>query len=301
MNTTSQTAYLAPLGCEDLLLRELRDVIHVYGRLVLAKGGPQPAYWSQNIWYNPISIAIQSIGDAAKAMRGIQRNWWPYEFQHHRRMRLIQEKLPYIAPKPLDFLAPVPSSPLGSWTLIDENTVLAASNCSSPMPNGEWNFNEDKVNPPSRAYLKLWEFFTRFQVHPQKTELCLDLGASPGGWTWVLSQLAKQVIACDRSPLDDRIMALNNVTFKTQDAFKVKLSDHPDASWVFSDVICYPEKLYEFVKNLLADHPDKKYVFTIKFQGTDHGDVISRFASLPGQVVHLSQNKHELTWFKVLP
>lgn len=294
------TAYLAPLGLSDLLIQELSDIVHVYDRLVLTKGAPQVARWSQNIWFNPRFITIDSISDCAASLRAIQRNWWPYEFQYYGRMRLIQEKLPYISAKPLDFLAQAPSSKLGSWTLIDENTVLAASDCSSPMPNGEWNFNEDKINPPSRAYLKLWEFFTRFQVYPNKSENCLDLGACPGGWTWVLAKLAKQVTAYDRSPLDPRVQALPNVIFKAQDAFKIKLGEYPNYSWVLSDVVCYPEKLYEFVKNLISEFPEKKYVFTIKFQGkANQRDIISKFASLPGQIIHLSQNKHELTWFKI--
>jgi 23S rRNA (cytidine2498-2'-O)-methyltransferase len=296
----NHTAYLAPTGFTRLLIQELSDVVFVYDRLVVAKGAPQVAHWSQNTWYNPRLMPIRSIGHAAESLRAIQRNWWPYEFQYFGRMRLIQDKLPYISAKPLDFLAKPPASKLGSWTLIDENTILAASDCSSPMPNGEWIFREDKINPPSRAYLKLWEFFTRVQVYPHKNESCLDLGACPGGWTWVLAQLAKQVIACDKSPLDSRIMAFPNVVFTTRDAFKIKLAEFPNVSWVFSDVICYPQKLYDFVKVLIEEFPDKKYVFTIKFQGSDsQEEIIRKFSQLPGNIMHLSQNKHELTWFKI--
>lgn len=299
MSELEQTAYLAPRGFENLLIKELKDVVHVYDRLVLAKGAAQRAYWAQNIWYNPKVLSIKSISTAAAALRAIQRNWWPYQFQLHRRMELIQEKLPHISAKPLDFLAAIALPPLGSWTLIDENTLLASSHCESPRPNGEWLFNEDKVNPPSRAYLKLWELFTRFGFYPSKKDICLDLGASPGGWTFVLAKLAHKVIAYDKSPLDERILALPNVTYRAQDAFKVKISEYPHIDWIFSDVICYPAKLYDFIAQLLSEYPDKKYVFTIKFQGADNSDIISRFASLPGQIVHLSQNKHELTWFLV--
>lgn len=294
-STSECYAYLAPKGFEALLSKELKGITTVHGRLMVAS--PKRAFWSQNIWYNQIVVPIQSISHAANTLRAIERNWWPYAFKYFRRTKLIQEKLPYVSAKPLDFLAPIPSAPLGSWMLIDDHTMLYASDCMSPMPNGEWHFNEDKVSPPSRAYLKLWEFFTRFNVYPQKHETVLDLGASPGGWTWVLAKLANCVIAYDRSPLDAKIMALNNVIFKARDAFKVKLADHPEISWVFSDVICFPEKLFDFVSGLLALFPNLNYVITIKFQGSDHGDVVSRFAALPGDLVHLSHNKHELTWF----
>lgn len=299
MHKSIQTAYLAPLGCEKLLLNELKDITHVHGRLLLAKGPPQVVSWTQNIWYDPSFITIKSISDAARILRSIQRNWWAYSFLHHRRMKLIEEKLPHVSAKALNFLDPVPQAPLGSWTLIDENTMLAAGHCESPMPHGEWNFCEDKINPPSRAYLKLWELFTRFGCHPGREDICLDLGASPGGWTFVLAQCAKAVIAFDRSPLDPRISACANVSFEAKDAFKIKLSDYPQASWIFSDVVCYPDKLFSFVSNLVREYPEKRYVFTIKFQGSEHGEIISRFRTLPGHITHLSHNKHELTWFKV--
>lgn len=297
--TILQTAYLAPRGLEGLLLAELKNVAAVYDRLIIAEGAPQDVYWVQNIWFDPQIITIQSISNATQALRTLQRNWWPYEFKNFRRMRLIQQKLPYISAKALDFLGTIPSAPLGSWTLIDTTTLLASPHCSSPMPHGEWRFNEDKINPPSRAYLKLWEFFTRFRSYPTKHDTCIDLGASPGGWTWVLAQLAKKVISFDRSPLDARLHELKNIEFNNHDAFKVNLAEYPEASWIFSDVICYPEKLFEFVKNLLEKFPDKKYVFTIKFQGDDNKNIIEKFASLPGKIIHLSQNKHELTWYKI--
>jgi 23S rRNA (cytidine2498-2'-O)-methyltransferase len=83
-----------------------------------------------------------------------------YSFAFHRRAALISEKLPRVAAKPIVFGAQAPKAPLGSWTLIDADTILASPHCSSPFPNGEVQFVEDRAAPPSRAYLKLWELFT---------------------------------------------------------------------------------------------------------------------------------------------
>src|SRR5262245_43807736 len=104
-------------------------------------------------------LPIASIGDAAKKLRAIQRNWALYSHAHHRRAALIAAKLPKVSAKPLVFGALAPSAPLGSWTLIAADTLLAAPACSSPFSNGEVNFVEDRT-APSRAYLKLWELFT---------------------------------------------------------------------------------------------------------------------------------------------
>ena len=65
-----------------------------------------------------------------------------------------------------------------------------------PRFGGEYEFQEDKTSPPSRAYLKLWELFTRLGHWPRSGERVLDLGASPGGWTFVLAnQLGANVVA----------------------------------------------------------------------------------------------------------
>lgn len=299
MTTSSQPliAYLAPEGLEACVEADLQNVLARHGRLFIAQGPLQQSVWSQNIWLNPQRFEIKSIGDAVKILRGLQRNWVVYAFKHHRRCELIQKQLPFVSAKPLAFLESPPKTPLGSWTLLDEHTLLVSSECSSPVPHGVWNFIEDRENPPSRAYLKLWEFFTRQQKFPTKSDVCLDLGASPGGWTWVLAQLSKRVLAYDRSVLAPEVASLPNVEFFKGDGFKVVPELHPEVSWVFSDLICYPEKLYEYVQSYVHAYPKKNYVFTIKFQGGAHYGVIEAFSKIPGsQILHLSHNKHELTW-----
>ena len=69
----------------------------------------------------------------------------------------------------------------GSWTLLDPETMLAAAQCTSPFPNGEIGFVEDRIGPPSRAYLKLWEALTLIGSRPGPGERRVDLGSSPGG------------------------------------------------------------------------------------------------------------------------
>lgn len=293
-------AYLAPEGLEKTVELELNDVVEKHERLFIAKGKPQKSYFSQNIWLNPMLLKIESIGDAVRQLKAIQRNWALYPFAVHRRAQLIQNQLPYIPTKPLKFLQKVPESHLGSWTLLDENTILASPHCTSFVPNGEWNFLEDHENPPSRAYLKLWEFFTRIQRYPDKNDVCLDLGASPGGWTWVLRQLGCKVIAYDRSPLDTSMQKDRKIDFYQGDCFKVKPETHPEATWIFSDVVAYPGKVLPFVRDYVKACPDKNFVFTLKFQGTNHYQVIENFMDIPGShIIHLTHNKHELTWYRL--
>ncbi|WP_255448410.1 SAM-dependent methyltransferase [Telmatospirillum sp. J64-1] len=295
------TVYLAAEGFEAELIAELGEVRETRGRLVVADGPPRPAAWAQNVWLNPQLIPIASIKQGAKALRAIQRNWALYSFQLHRRAQLLQEQLPPIKPRPVVFPSDPPSAPLGSWTLWDENTILAASRCSSPWPHGEIHFAEDKQTPPNRAYLKLWEALTLTQLlggrRPAPGDRCLDLGACPGGWTWVLHELGAEVISVDKAPLDPRIDALPRVTFRQDSAFALEPAAVGPIDWLCCDVICYPQRLLRMVERWLAAGTVRNFVCTLKFQGeTDH-ETARAFAAIPGShLVHLFHNKHELTW-----
>ena len=234
-----RTGYLAPIGLEKVLLKELQNIEQQVGRLIITQGEEQQVYWAQNVWRDLEFIPFLSIGEGAKKLRAKHGLWAHYPHASLRRATLIEEKLPFFSPKPLSFGGPLPKSPLGSWTLLDPNTLIASSNCSSLFPHGEYNFQETK-DPPSRAYLKLWEIFTRLQCKPKPNELCLDLGASPGSWSWVLSSLGAKVIAVDRAPLTQ---SFKQVTFLKKDAFQLHPDDFKDVDWVFSNLICYPQKL----------------------------------------------------------
>jgi 23S rRNA (cytidine2498-2'-O)-methyltransferase len=290
------TGYLAAEGFLEPLLEELGDWQAVHGRLVLAAGPPRPAAWAQNIWYAPQSMAIASIGDAVKRLKAIQRNWALYASRLHRRAALIGEQLPKVSARPLRFGDPAPAAPLGSWTLLDAATLLAAPRCSSPFANGEVQFVEDR-SAPSRAYLKLWEAFTLLGVRPEPGALCLDLGASPGGWSWVLDTLGARILSVDKAPLDPSVAALGRVRQLRRSAFSLDPAEIGPIDWLFSDVVCYPPRLLALVRRWLEAGTCRRFLCTIKFQGrTDH-DTARAFAAIPGsRLMHLCANKHELTW-----
>lgn len=301
------TVYLAPDGYVDDLVAELGltgggTVGEVDGRLVFAPGPARAVVWAQNIWFDPVLIPFTSIKDAARALRGIQRNWALWSTRHHRRANLIQENLPHVSAKPLVFPAAAPTAPLGSWTLLDENTLLAAARCSSPFRHGEVTFVEDKATPPNRAYLKLWEALTRLGRRPGEGDRCMDLGACPGGWTWVLHECGASVIAVDKAPLDPAIAALPRVEYRQDSAFAIRPDQVGPLDWLTCDVICYPDRLLRLVETWHGSGLVKNFVCTIKFQGATDFDAVHRLASIPGgQIVHLSHNKHELTWLWPAP
>jgi 23S rRNA (cytidine2498-2'-O)-methyltransferase len=293
-----RSAYLAAEGFEPQLRVELADrIVAEHGRLMICEGEATPAAWAANIGRDPQEIAIASIGDAASKLRAIQRNWVLYAPEHFRRGRLIAEKLPHVSAKPLVFPQPAPIAPLGSWTLLAPDKVLASADCSSPFPNGEVALVEDKQGPPNRAYLKLWEALTRLRAYPKAGETCLDLGASPGGWSWVLAKLGAQVIAIDKAPLEPRIAAMPNIEWRQDSAFALEPAEFGTIDWLCCDVICYPSRLLKMIERWLKQGNVRNFVCTLKFQGeTDH-ETARAFAAIEGsQLFHLHHNKHELTW-----
>jgi len=294
------TGYFAAEEFREQLLTEIGGADLVHGRLLLKAGPPVPAAWAQNVWHDVLRIGIDSIGDADRKLRAIQRNWVAYAHELHRRTALIQAKLPPIRPKPHVFPKPAPTAPLGCWTLLDERTLLAAPRCSSPFPHGEVRFAENKSAPPNRAYLKLWEALTLAGSMPGKGDRCLDLGASPGGWTWVLQQLGASVVAVDKAPLDPGIAALPAVEQRLASAFSLDPAAEPPVDWLCSDVVCYPARLLALVQRWMAAGKARNFVCTLKFQGATDHDAARAFAAIPGsRLMHLYHNKHELTWIRL--
>jgi 23S rRNA (cytidine2498-2'-O)-methyltransferase len=298
--TEELTGYLAAEGFLEPLLEELGPGVEVLDRLVLAPGPARPAAWAQNIWPGVERIPIASIKDGARALKARGRNWGLWPLGHFRRAQLIQDLLPHVGVKPLAFPTPVPMAPFGSWTLLEPDVILAAARSSSPFRHGEARFVEDRTTPPNRAYLKLWEALTVARRYPGPGDRCLDLGASPGGWTWVLQQLGADVLSIDKAPLDPAIAALPRVTQRLQSAFALSPEEVGPVDYLCCDVICYPARLLRMVETWLASGLVRNFICTIKFQAeTDH-ETARAFAAIPGsRVLHLFHNKHELTWIKL--
>jgi 23S rRNA (cytidine2498-2'-O)-methyltransferase len=266
----------------------------------VADGPPQPAAFAANVWLEPRFIQAGSISAAAKTLREIQRNWHAVPTGHFRRTALVAEKLPKVAARPLVFGQPLPRAALGAFTLWEENLLLASPVCLEPVPQGLYRFEEDKTGPPSRAYLKLWELFTRLGTHPGPGELCLDMGGSPGGWAWVLAGLGARVFCIDKAPLAPSVGRHPLVESCQGSAFGLDPRHVGAVDWLFSDVICYPDRLFEWLTRWLDLGQCRRFVLTVKLQGETDFALLDRFRAIDGaRLLHLSHNKHELTFARL--
>ena len=100
--------------------------------------------------------------------------------------------------------------------------------------------------------------------------------------------------AIDRAPLDPRVVARANVTTRQQSAFAL---EPEKVDWLFSDIIAYPDRLLALIQRWIAADAPQHILCTIKFQGaTDHATA-ETLAAIPGsRLLHLSHNRHELTY-----
>ena len=297
----------------ELLISELETRFNInlkpsarYGQLLYYEDFPDLKgvypYWARTVMLEPFFLNFKTIGEAANNLKEIQRNWAPYQYTCFRRAQLIQEKLPYINLKDRKFPVKIPQSPIGLYTLIDENNLIASAKTTSYLPAGSLPFIEDHENPPSRAYLKIQESLTMANLLngtplPDSNSRCFEAGACPGGWTWVLINLGAQVYAVDRAELAPELMSNPLVKFKAHNAFTLRPEEIGPIDWLFSDVICYPERLFEWINMWLKYNPNLNMICTIKMQGSINWTLIQQFADIPGsKIVHLNYNKHELTW-----
>ena len=255
--------------------------------------------FAQVTWTNCQTLPIASIGDGIKKLKALGRNWALFSIDNHRRAQLIQDGLPKINDEPIAFSANTPKHSMGGWTLFDANTIICSTQTTSRYSLGKIEFVENKTVPPSRAYLKLWEFFTVHCQPPAAKTKVLDLGASPGGWSWVLSELDCTVISVDKAPLADNIAQSANISFLQESAFGLDPSQIKSATWLFSDIICYPERLLTLLKKWMLESNVQNFVCTIKFQGQADFAIIDEFLKIPdSKMVHLYHNKHEVMWWK---
>ena len=157
----------------------------------------------------------------------------------------------------------------------------------------------DDLGPPSRAHRKLREAEAHFGRRAEAGEVCVDLGAAPGGWTYVAVQRGATVIAVDRTELDPKLMRHPGVRFVRGDVFKYTPDTQVD--WLLCDVIAFPEKTIALVERWLSERLCRFAIVTVKFRGAPEAGLLQhlkrRLDELCRDYVlrHLDANRNELT------
>lgn len=304
--------YMAIAGFEHHLAAELgrlgpaRELIPGLWEGLAPKDQEGDPVWFQNLWLEAERLKFESASEAAQLLRDRNGLWVEYPGAHYRRTQLIKARLPVFRPKPLCFPQPLPRAQIGGWALLDPHTLVCSARTQSPFPGGVARFEAQEEKPPSAAAGKLQEALTLFRywcnIFPRADQHCLDVGASPGGWSWVLSRLGCRVLAVDRSPLELDPGRHPKVRFLQGDGFKV----HPQRlqregwepfDWIVADMAAYPAKVLDWVGLWLESPRVPHMVVTLKMQGEPDWQTLYSFQRLKaGRLIHLFHNKHELTY-----
>lgn len=255
--------------------------------------------WAQQVWRGCQVINFESVRDAASKIKSPGTFWHNSSEQWHRRGELILEHLARFRSDPLKWQKnplTLPQKNLGQFLLLSENQLIFSDQVFPKWPDGIIRFVEDS-KPPSRAYMKLWEALLVEQINLPQSGTCLELGASPGGWTYVLKDHFSKLICVDKAPLSTQLEWPKKIEFLKADAFKLNPDDFDSIDWLFSDMICPPESLLEQVKKWHASGKVKNFLCTIKFQGQTDFEIVQKFLEIPNtRCRHLFNNKHEVTW-----
>jgi 23S rRNA (cytidine2498-2'-O)-methyltransferase len=117
---------------------------------------------------------------------------------------------------------------------------------------------------PSRSTLKLAEAMMEFvpsrQFDPGTT--AVDLGASPGGWTWQLVQRGFMVIAVDNGPMDAALLDSGQVKHRRDDGFHYRPPEPVD--WMVCDMVESPARIARLVAKWIAEGWCRETIFNLK-------------------------------------
>jgi 23S rRNA (cytidine2498-2'-O)-methyltransferase len=132
-------------------------------------------------------------------------------------------------------------------------------------------------------------------------DVCVDLGASPGGWSYVALGRGARVTAVDRSPLREDLMRDPRLEFVKGDAFSFRPERPVD--WLVCDVIAAPERSAAMLLEWLERSETRWFVVTLKLKGeADRAKLdgirqdLARWAD-PLFLLRLNANKGEVTAF----
>ena len=170
----------------------------------------------------------------------------------------------------------------------------------SRFPKGEVPVAVDK-EAPSRAFAKLVEAELRMARSISSGETCVDLGASPGSWSYVAARRGARVTAVDRAPLREDLLRNARINFVEGDAFRYSPPQKVD--WLLCDVIAAPDRTADLLLHWLRKGWCKQFVVTIKLKeipGADPLALLKREMPALAQeffLTRLSANKKEVCAF----
>lgn len=145
--------------------------------------------------------------------------------------------------------------------------ATSAAADSAPWPLGIPRLKTHK-DAPSRSALKLEEALLVLLDEEERTRLlkegmvAADLGAAPGGWTWVLVRNRLRVSAIDNGPLRQHVLDTGMVTHLRADGFSWQ-PPYP-LDWMVCDMVEQPRRVAERMATWLREGWCRHAIFNLK-------------------------------------
>jgi 23S rRNA (cytidine2498-2'-O)-methyltransferase len=156
--------------------------------------------------------------------------------------------------------------------------VAAVAN-SAPWPMGIARLRMPS-GVPSRSTLKLAEAFMQF-VPGRVFEpglSAVDLGASPGGWSWQLVKRGFHVVAVDNGPMDAALLETGQVKHRRTDGFHYTPPDPVD--WMVCDMVESPSRIAALVARWIGEGWCRECIFNLKLPMKKRWEEVERCRGL---------------------
>lgn len=183
---------------------------------------------------------------------------------------------------------------------------LAAVANSSRWPMGIARLRVPSGSP-SRSTAKLAEALMEFlpgrEFAPGST--AVDLGASPGGWTWQLVKRGFMVTAVDNGPMDAGLLETGQVKHRRDDGFHYRPADPVD--WMVCDMVESPSRIAHLVSRWLAEGWCRESIFNLKLPMKKRWEELERCRAIIDEALggsgyylrfrHLYHDREEVTGY----
>lgn len=166
---------------------------------------------------------------------------------------------------------------------------------------------------PSRSTLKLAEAIqTLLTPEEQQSTLrpglqAVDLGASPGGWTWQLVSRGLRVTAIDNGPMAPAVVATGLIEHLRVDGFTWK--PRKPVEWMVCDMVEQPSRIAPLMAEWVAGGRCRRSIFNLKLPMKRRHEEVERCRALIDQrmraaglkyilrIKHLYHDREEVTCY----
>jgi 23S rRNA (cytidine2498-2'-O)-methyltransferase len=159
---------------------------------------------------------------------------------------------------------------------------------SSPWPLGIPRLRMP-AGAPSRSTLKLAEALALFvgtegagkRLVPGMR--AVDLGASPGGWTWQLVRHGLMVTAVDNGPMDAALLETGQVKHRREDGFRYRPAEPVD--WMVCDMVESPSRVCALAARWVAEGWCREAIFNLKLPMKKRWEEVERARAIVAETL----------------